>query len=435
MKKRIIKMFGVFLVLAFGVANGYATSVSISASGSVTKGNTVKVSVTVNADSGIYTIIGSASCSGAGASGGVDLSYDDMNTASKSKTYTFNIKPTASGTVTCSTSGVKIRELAKDSEYALNNASTTIKVVEPVKVPAKEYSSDNTLKSLSIDGYEISPKFNKDTLEYSLEVDESVEKIKISAVSNDSKATVKGIGEVSLTPGENKFEIKVTAENGNVKIYKVNVLVLDQNPIEVKVGADDYTIVKKNYDKDIKPENFEEITLKIDNQDVKGFNNEISKLTLVVLKDKEGNSNLYVYDEKEKKYYPYKTLKVGSMVLYIQDMEDDILPKGYSKYIFKVGEIEYTGYRINKNSSFDLIYAMNILNGEKSLYIYDEKEGTVQRYNEDMVDGVVEKYKSDEKKLYMIVSALTAVSVVLVIVLVIFIVKKKGKIRKNRLKI
>ena len=432
MKKRINKILMIFLSFVIGVGSVSASSVSISTPSSVTKGNTAKVTVTVNADSGIYTIIGSVSCSGAGASGGIDLSFDDMNTSSSSKSYSFNVKPTSSGTVTCSSSGVRIRELAKDSEYALNNASATIKVVEPAKVTPKEYSSDNYLKELGVEGYELSPKFDKDTLEYSLKVDESVEKIKINASANDSKASVSGAGEVAITAGENKIEVKVTAENGNEKVYKLNITVEDQKPIKVAIDKTNYTIVKKNHDETIKPENFEETTIKIDDQDVIAYVNKKSNLTLVVLKNNQGKTGLYVYDAKKKSYTPYKVLKVGSLTLYIQNMDKNDIPKGYSKYSFKVNDVSYTSYRLSQSSKFDLIYGMNVENGEKSLYIYDEKEGTLQRYDEDMLKDLTSKYKSEQKYLYIAVSGLIALSLVLIVVL---IVSNKKKKRKNKVKI
>ena len=62
----------------------------------------------------------------------------------------------------------------------------------------KKYSSDNYLKELSIDGYELSPAFNKDTLEYTVSLDYDVEKINVIGKANDTKANVKGLGEINV---------------------------------------------------------------------------------------------------------------------------------------------------------------------------------------------------------------------------------------------
>ena len=144
----------------------FASSVSIKvSSGTITKGETVTVTAVVSADSGIYTTEGTLSCSGAGASASANMGYEDMDTKYNSKSFPLTIKATTSGTITCTTSNVKLRELAVDRGYALNNAKVTIKVNEPVviKKPTKEYSSNNYLKSLEVEGYELTPTFNKET--------------------------------------------------------------------------------------------------------------------------------------------------------------------------------------------------------------------------------------------------------------------------------
>lgn len=84
-----------------------------------------------------------------------------------------------------------------------------------------ELSSDNNLKSLSIDKIDFT--FSKDTLEYNLDVDFSVDKIVISYELEDSSAVVDSKREVDLIVGLNKINIVVTALNGDKKIYTLNI--------------------------------------------------------------------------------------------------------------------------------------------------------------------------------------------------------------------
>lgn len=84
-----------------------------------------------------------------------------------------------------------------------------------------ELSSDNNLKSLSIDKIDFT--FSKDTLEYNLDVDFSVDKIVISYELEDSSAVVDSKREVDLIVGLNKINIVVTALNGYKKIYTLNI--------------------------------------------------------------------------------------------------------------------------------------------------------------------------------------------------------------------
>ncbi len=81
-------------------------------------------------------------------------------------------------------------------------------------------SSDNSLSSLSVGNYQLSPAFNKDTLSYKVNVDD-VPKITINATSSDSDATISGAGEVSLKYGDNTKEVVVTSASGISKTYKI----------------------------------------------------------------------------------------------------------------------------------------------------------------------------------------------------------------------
>lgn len=85
------------------------------------------------------------------------------------------------------------------------------------------YSDDNTLKSLSVSGYSITPNFSKDILEYNITVPNEAANIKVNAEVNNAKAKVEIIGGSDLQVGNNKVEVKVTAQNGTTKSYIINV--------------------------------------------------------------------------------------------------------------------------------------------------------------------------------------------------------------------
>ena len=105
--------------------------------------------------------------------------------------------------------------------------------------------SDNSLKSLSIDDQKLNPEFNKDTLEYSVELSSDTEKIKVNAETTSSKSSIKGTGEIDVKEGLNKIEVVVTAENGSTRTYIINATVKEKDPIKVKVAGKEYTIVRK----------------------------------------------------------------------------------------------------------------------------------------------------------------------------------------------
>lgn len=85
-------------------------------------------------------------------------------------------------------------------------------------------SSNNNLKSLSVDVGTIN--FKSNTTSYSLSVGADVSSMKISASLDDNKASfVKNYGArtVKLSYGSSSHQVKVKAENGSVKTYTIKV--------------------------------------------------------------------------------------------------------------------------------------------------------------------------------------------------------------------
>ncbi len=95
----------------------------------------------------------------------------------------------------------------------------------------KPKSSDNYLKDLIINSsHEISPKFNKNTSNYSVTVPYEVDKLDLTYVTNNSNAKVKVNGNSNFLVGEmNTVEVEVTAEDGTVRVYTLNVTRSTQN--------------------------------------------------------------------------------------------------------------------------------------------------------------------------------------------------------------
>lgn len=422
-------VFGLLCFMAFSL-NVNAASVSVKASSSsITKGGTVTFTTTVSSSSPLVTIEGSLSCSGAGVNGGANLSFEDSSNSIYSKTFTYTAKANSTGTITCSTSGVRITDMSSGDWINLNNASTSVSVKDAVVIPPKEYSSNNYLEELSIDGFELSPEFDKETLEYSVEVPNDTEKVIINAKKEDSTASVSGSGEVSVSEGANKIEVKVTAQNGNERVYIINVNVKELDPINVTVDDKEYTVIRKN-DVLEPPTGYEETTVKIGDEDVLAYTNDKTKYTLVGLKDEDGNGAWYIYDEEKDTYTPYVFYNFNGVSLITLDMPKNLIPDGFVKSSFEYNDERVEGYKYKSNSQFYLIYGMNSETGEKGLYMFDKKEGTVQRFNDEIAD--IYKDKADLYfMILMIVSGIVGVAIVAMAVVLIVRTKKR---KKNKIK-
>lgn len=86
-----------------------------------------------------------------------------------------------------------------------------------------EKSTDNYLESLEVEGYEIAPEFDKQTLEYTIEKEVTEKTIEIKARTSHPSASIQGIGKIELKPGKNQYRIDVTAEFGTVRTYWITI--------------------------------------------------------------------------------------------------------------------------------------------------------------------------------------------------------------------
>ncbi len=122
------------------------------------------------------------------------------------------------------------------------------------KKEEKSKSSNNNLSSLTIAN--ISFDFNKDVLEYNIDVPNEIETIEVSATQEDSKAKIEGTGNFNLNVGINTFKVTVTAENNSKKEYVLNIKRLEKETPPV---------VEENQEKE------EKSPVKEDNKSIKWY--------------------------------------------------------------------------------------------------------------------------------------------------------------------
>ena len=97
--------------------------------------------------------------------------------------------------------------------------------VAAVKKPSKTGNPNNYLKSLSVEGYNLTPGFSVGyTTDYSLTVPESVASVSISATTAHANAWIQGTGTVNLAVGTNVVYVDVTAQSGRVRRYKLTIV-------------------------------------------------------------------------------------------------------------------------------------------------------------------------------------------------------------------
>lgn len=168
------------------------------------------------------------------------------------------------------------KELILDEEYVSVNVTINA-------------SSNNNITSLTVNGQSISLEEGK--LDYEITVSSDVTEANVDAILENDSATKVISGPTTLEYGDNKYTITITAKNGNVKIYTVNVI-REGSAEEEKTSEEPVvTTISNNVNNRENDDNviedvttnlpIEDTTEGIEPKEEKGFN--LSKIIMIIL--------------------------------------------------------------------------------------------------------------------------------------------------------
>ena len=423
--KSILLLISLLLFIP-NVVNAASATISVTGSSSAVVGNkiTLMVKLSSNTPIGSWQMLLDYNSSylqfvgGGGEEGGMNMANSSSGT--KSKTYTFTFKALKSGNTTVKVNSYLVYAYSDMSEMSVSSVGKNIKIMTQAELEAS-YSKDNNLKGLSVEGYEITPVFNKDTLEYSVNVPEGTTSINIIATKNDNTATITGDGLKEVSMGTNAFEIVVKAQNGAEKVYKLTVNVIDENPIEVNINDQKYTLIK--YSAGVTcPSGYETTTKMIESFEIPACYNQTIKYTLVGLKDSEGK--IYLARYKNNNYELYSELSSNTLIIIPLKSTKEI--KGYEKMNIMINDQEVNAYKFSKDSNFSIIYGLNIATGKKDYYLYDEENKTFTIYDDEYVNKLEEL-----NNYYLIAATIFAGGIALLVLGLIINNSKKKKHKKT----
>lgn len=429
-KKILTGAFILLFAFIFKIDNVNAAScrIGVSAPSSVVVGQSFKVTVTVAGSASIgsweYTL--SYDSSKVRLNSGTLHVVDYGNGSKSSSSYSYSFTALQSGSATFKPVNASVLDYASTNECLSSTGSASVSMKSQSEIEAS-YSRNNNLSSLSVEGADLSPSFNKDITEYQATLPVDTTKAKIIATAQDSKASITGAGEVDVVDGINKIEIIVTAEHGEKKKYVINLTVQELDPVKVKVDGKTYTVVRKKGQVENIPVGFTETTIKIGDQDVCAYQSEIAKILLVALKDNEGNIKLFIYGKNKNSFTSFMEAKGGEVNLLILNNEKIKTPLDFVKTSFKINDLKIEGYkyRYDKNDNYYLVYAKNLETGDEGFYLYDKKNSTFSRYYKELSD-----IKDMHTKYVFYVAAALALIFVLIIIF-----KLLGKFKSNDKKI
>ena len=391
-----------------------APSAKLSVSSSnITDGKTVTASVTV-----YNTAAWNVKITSSGNTNGCTQNWADAtsNGANATKTFSTTCRASSTGVISFNLSGD-----VTSSDGSNANVSGTARVTVSEPKPASEV---NTLKALSIDGYELSPSFSEDALEYSVTVPSTVNSVKINATKKDSASSVSGDGEKEVLEGSNKFEIVVTAESGATRTYKIIVNVEDTNPINVSVDGTNYTVIKNSKNLTV-PNNYIESKMTLNGIDVPCFVNDINHLTLIALKDADGNVKFFTYNNGE--YKEYIELASPTLLIFPQAMSRDKYTT-WNKVTIKINNHDVEALQYKNQDNYYIVYAMNIITGESNYYLYDVKNNSYQVFNDDLYNSLNEDINF---YLYMVCGA-AGLILICIIIIIVLLTRKHPKMNRKQ---
>lgn len=459
-------------ILAAGTAR-----VSIgSASGTV--GDTVSIDVLISASSGIggATIYVSydpsiLALSGSSSNSGTAMvSFMDESTASsQSKTITFKI--IGAGTSSLNVIGdSKVIDIDMQA-CSISKSSGSVTASAPAS-----YSSDNTLSSLQISPGVLSPAFSPDVTTYTTSVGADCASLTVSAVPNDSKATVSVSGK-RMDPGFNTTTITVTAENGSKRTYTIKTTketnsASNENNQATGSDSSNGSTDNNNDIPDVQDPNSEAIqepNITVDNAEYKivSANDEHplpdgytpteydyngtkvsagvgidTGVTIVYLEstDGKGESGYYVYDSVRKTFSQFVEVSQPQFTYCILAIDEASmeLPEGYD-----VGRTVINGKEVDalldRTGNYALFYGVSST-GETGWFRYNVNDGTIQGYaGYNMADEQVintNTKTADSDKAFNTVSSyifvILAVLAVVIIALIVVVIALSIKLSKSK---
>ena len=408
LKRGLAILTAFILCLQFGKIDAQAANVVIALSAStVSVGNNVTATISVSgSDISAYTIYVSYnssvlqynSASGSAIVNGGGGTVTASGTSAGSFSISFTAIAKGSGSITTSGSdvydingnaisishaGATVTVATASNNGDTNNGNATTEAGETTETTEDDgRSADCDLASLQVSPGTLTPAFSADRTTYSLQVDEDVTSVVVSASAADGNATTSVSGANSIQKGKNTVRVTVTAENGAVKVYTINVQAGEDvgDPVAT-IDGKEYSFVM-NEDGLEAPEGFTAGTTTYKDWDVLSYESPNKKITVVCLKDEDGENHWFIMDAEKDVFTPYQEYSSQYNRYIITAVPDGVaIPDGFKETTLKIGDNSVVAYQSDDIADKDLylVYAINV-EGEEGFYEYDAKEQAFLRY-------------------------------------------------------
>ena len=315
-------------------------------------------------------------------------------------------------------------------ELNLTKANATMNIEETTTKSGDSKLSGMVVSSVSINGQtsnvSFSPAFSPDIFEYAADVPANINRIIVSTTLSDAHASAAVSGS-RIDLGNNKTVITVTAQNGTQSIYTIYTQRLPEGANQTDVNTtpngevvtntsgeapvetfDRSPVLVENLGKYIIqdfslttiPEGFEESTTSYNGRTVAALKGSSKGITVICLADDPQGTNIdfYIYNETSGTINKMVNISSNQKVYTMIPTDDTYAgPEGYMQSAIEVNGDVVKAWVKNDGSDFYIVYAMN-WNGEATLYVYDAKEQTMQRFIDGTKSGTVADEPTENKQ-------------------------------------
>ena len=330
-------------------------------------------------------------------------------------TISFRIKEGASGQIPF--------WIDSQGEFINADGETVSSVVDnSISVTISDRVSDDAnLVLLKVNTTELEPAFSPDVTDYQATVERQVTDATVTATPSNLWASVVINGNNNLQIGNNIITIIVTAQDGvTTKEYHIALKrresVIPDNALLADSQGMTYTFV------DVPasftpPEGFTQKMKTINEFSVPAYVRDGVNSVLLYLYDGENPPGLYLYNADLKTVVPYDrsiTYLSKSRILLKTEIPADIeIPKEYLPEVREIGGVSLSGF-IDEEGQFICYLADET--GEAQFYVYDDIDNMFHRYVP--VDKTMEKTYSALMVVFMIISAIEALFLVVIVLIV-----------------
>lgn len=406
-----INLLATVLVCTFGIVffqmgDLYASATpSLSISGNAEVGGTITAVVTISGPEGTYegfsggffydsSLLRLDSITQGGFSGAWDASVGNSWFVASKATIPSGTR-VVSASFTCLAAGSATISLVDfEVDNIDSSASASVNIVQPVPK-----SADNNLQSLQVSPGSLSPAFAAGTTSYSMNVEETVSKITVSAVPADAKASVALNGvQNNLKPGANTVKITVTAENGATKVYSISVTraqgpTPSPTPSPIPLPLMTYRgqeFVILNFDDPSSVlEGFSMTTAKYKGVDIPVIKTVLPNQTVLLLVSllTDQGQRYFIYDEVNSTVMPYIYYsQAEKRLVFMQPNAATPIPKGYEAFDFEYDTQIITAFRLISDPLNPQILVFLLgEDGIGSFYYYDIEQKLIMPYRGEVV--------------------------------------------------